>query len=94
MGKTWTTVFTNSIASNESEAEKTRRMQKASNMIKNTSVSTDSKERIKHCKDMDKIKKAEDKQLIEAYDSKKLKSKQLIRKAKALKKAAAAAAEA
>lgn len=90
MGKTWTTVFTNSIASNESEAEKTRRMQKASNMIKNTSVSTDSKERIKHCKDMDKIKKAEDKQLIEAYDSKKLKSKQLIRKAKALKKAAAA----
>ena len=88
MGKTWTTVFTNSIASNESEAEKTRRMQKASNMIKNTSVSTDSKERIKHCKDMDKIKKAEDKQLIEAYDSKKLKSKQLIRKAKALKKAA------
>ena len=92
MGKTWTTVFTNSIASNESEAEKTRRMQKASNMIKNTSVSTDSKERIKHCKDMDKIKKAEDKQLIEAYDSKKLKSKQLIRKAKALKKAAAAEA--
>ena len=91
MGKTWTTVFTNSIASNESEAEKTRRMQKASNMIKNTSVSIDSKERIKHCKDMDKIKKAEDKQLIEAYDSKKLKSKQLIRKAKALKKAAAEA---
>lgn len=91
MGKTWTTVFTNSIASNESEAEKTRRMQKASNMIKNTSISTDSKERIKHCKDMDKIKKAEDKQLIEAYDSKKLKSKQLIRKAKALKKAAAEA---
>ena len=91
MGKTWTTVLTNSIASNESEAEKTRRMQKASNMIKNTSVSTDSKERIKHCKDMDKIKKAEDKQLIEAYDSKKLKSKQLIRKAKALKKAAAEA---
>ena len=91
MGKTWTTVFTHSIASNESEAEKTRRMQKASNMIKNTSVSTDSKERIKHCKDMDKIKKAEDKQLIEAYDSKKLKSKQLIRKAKALKKAAAEA---
>ena len=91
MGKTWTTVFTNSIASNESEAEKTRRMQKASNMIKNTLVSTDSKERIKHCKDMDKIKKAEDKQLIEAYDSKKLKSKQLIRKAKALKKAAAEA---
>lgn len=88
MGKTWTTVFTNSIASNETEAEKTRRMQKASNMIKNTSVSTDSKERIKHCKDMDKIKKAEDKQLIEAYDSKKLKSKQLIRRAKALKKAA------
>ena len=91
MGKTWTTVFTNSIASNESEAEKTRRMRKASNMIKNTSVSTDSKERIKHCKDMDKIKKAEDKQIIEAYDAKKLKSKQLIRKAKALKKAAAAA---
>ena len=91
MGKTWTTVFTNSIASNESEAEKTRRMQKASNMIKNTSVSTDSKERIKHCKNMDKIKKAEDKQLIEAYDAKKLKSKQLIRKAKALKKAAAEA---
>ena len=91
MGKTQTTVFTNSIASNESETEKTRRMQKASNMIKNTSVSTDSKERIKHCKDMDKIKKAEDKQLIEAYDSKKLKSKQLIRKAKALKKAAAEA---
>ena len=91
MGKTWTTVFTNSITSNESKAEKTRRMQKASNMIKNTSVSTDSKERIKHCKDMDKIKKAEDKQLIEAYDSKKLKSKQLIRKAKALKKAAAEA---
>ena len=91
MGKTWTTVFTNSIASNESEAEKTRRMQKASNMIKNTSVSTDSKERIKHCKDMDKIKKAEDKQLIEAYDAKKLKSKQLIRKAKALKKVAAEA---
>ena len=91
MGKTWTTVFTNSIASNESKAEKTRRMQKASNMIKNTSVSTDSKERIKHCKDMDKIKKAEDKQLIEAYDAKKLKSKQLIRKAKALKKAAAEA---
>ena len=91
MGKTWTTVFTNSIASNESEAEKTRRMQKASNMIKNTSVSTDSKERIKHCKDMDKIKKAEDKQLIEAYEAKKLKSKQLIRKAKALKKAAAEA---
>ena len=91
MGKTWTTVFTNSIASNESEAEKTRRMQKASNMIKNTSVSIDSKERIKHCKDMDKIKKAEDKQLIEAYDAKKLKSKQLIRKAKALKKAAAEA---
>ena len=91
MGKTWTTVFTNSIASNESETEKTRRMQKASNMIKNTSVSTDSKERIKHCKDMDKIKKAEDKQLIEAYDAKKLKSKQLIRKAKALKKAAAEA---
>ena len=91
MGKTWTTVFTNSIASNESEAEKARRMQKASNMIKNTSVSTDSKERIKHCKDMDKIKKAEDKQLIEAYDAKKLKSKQLIRKAKALKKAAAEA---
>ena len=91
MGKTWTTVFTNSIASNESEAEKTRRMQKASNMIKNTSISTDSKERIKHCKDMDKIKKAEDKQLIEAYDAKKLKSKQLIRKAKALKKAAAEA---
>ena len=91
MGKTWTTVFTNSIASNESEAEKTRRIQKASNMIKNTSVSTDSKERIKHCKDMDKIKKAEDKQLIEAYEAKKLKSKQLIRKAKALKKAAAEA---
>ena len=91
MGKTWTTVFTNSIASNESEAEKIRRMQKASNMIKNTSISTDSKERIKHCKDMDKIKKAEDKQLIEAYDAKKLKSKQLIRKAKALKKAAAEA---
>ena len=91
MGKTWTTVFTNSIASNESEAEKTRRMKKASNMIKNTSVSTDSKERIKHCKDMDKIKKAEDKQLIEAYDAKKLKSKQLIRKAKALKKVAAEA---
>lgn len=91
MGKTWTTVFTNSIVSNESEAEKTKRMQKASNMIKNTSISTDSKERIKHCKDMDKIKKAEDKQLIEAYDAKKLKSKQLIRKAKALKKAAAAA---
>ena len=92
MGKTWTTVFTNSIASNESEAEKTRRMQKASNMIKNTSVSTDSKERIKHCKDMDKIKRAEDKQLLEAYDAKKLKSKQLIRRAKALKKAAAAEA--
>ena len=91
MGKTWTTVFTNSIASYESEAEKNRRMQKASNMIKNTSVSTDSKERIKHCKDMDKIKKAEDKQLIEAYDAKKLKSKQLIRKAKALKKATAEA---
>ena len=91
MGKTWTTVFTNSIASNESETEKTRRMRKASNMIKNTSVSTDSKERIKHCKDMDKIKKAEDKQLIEAYDAKKLKSKQLIRKAKALKKATAEA---
>ena len=87
MGKTWTTVFTNSIASNESEAEKTRRMQKASNMIKNTSVSTDSKERIKHCKDIDNIKKAEDKQLVEAYDAKKLKSKQLIRRAKALKKA-------
>ena len=91
MGKTWTTVFTNSIASNESEAEKNRRMQKASNMIKNTSVSTDSKERIKHCKDIDNIKKAEDKQLVEAYDAKKLKSKQLIRKAKALKKAAAEA---
>ena len=87
MGKTWTTVFTNSTASNESEAEKTRRMQKASNMIKNTSVSTDSKERIKHCKDIDNIKKAEDKQLVEAYDAKKLKSKQLIRRAKALKKA-------
>lgn len=91
MGKTWTTVFTNSIVSNESEAEKTRRMQKASNMIKNTSISTDSKERIKHCKDMDNIKKAEDKQLVEAYDAKKLKSKQLIRRAKALKKATAEA---
>ena len=92
MGKTWTTVFTNkNIASNESEAEKTRRMQKASNMIKNTSISTDSKERIKHCKDIDNIKKAEDKQLVEAYDAKKLKSKQLIRRAKVLKKAAAEA---
>lgn len=89
MGKTWTTVFTNSIASSETEAEKSKRMQKASNMIKNISVSTDSKERIKHCKDMDKIKKAEDKQLLEAYDAKKLKSKRLIRRAKALKKAAA-----
>lgn len=92
MGKTWTTVFTNSIASNETGAEKNKRMQKASNMIKNTSVSTDAKERIKHCKDMDNVKKAEDKQLIEAYDVKKLKSKQLIRRAKALKKAAAAEA--
>lgn len=92
MGKTWTTVFTNSIASNETRAEKNKRMQKASNMVKNTPVSTDSKERIKHCKDMDKIKRAEDKQLLEAYDAKKLKSKQLIRRAKALKKAAAAEA--
>lgn len=91
MGKTWTTVFTNSIASNETRAEKNKRMQKASNMVKNTPVSTDSKERIKHCKDMDKIKRAEDKQLLEAYDAKKLKSKQLIRRAKALKKAAAEA---
>ena len=91
MGKTWTTVFTNNIASNETRAEKNKRMQKASNMVKNTPVSTDSKERIKHCKDMDKIKRAEDKQLLEAYDAKKLKSKQLIRRAKALKKAAAEA---
>ena len=83
----WTLVGTNALGfgDQETKEQKARRMQKFDNMIRNTNVKTE--EELK--KDADKAFKAEQERkdaLVAAYDAKKLKSKDAIKEARAIKR--------
>lgn len=83
----WTLVRTNALGfgDQETKEQKARRMRKFDNMIRNTKVKTE--EELK--KDADKAFRAEQERkdaLVAAYDAKKLKSKDAIKEARAIKR--------
>ena len=93
MAKDWTLVGTNDLnfGNTESERDKVKRLQKFQKAIRNVkSLSYEDLE--KQSKTRYEQTLVNDAALIQAYDEKKLKSEGLIKKAKALKKKAEAAA--
>lgn len=86
MPKGWTFVGTNDIGfgKTETRAEKTRRMRKFDNLIRNTSVLSYD-EMVKENDQLFNEQTATNAALLQAYNDKKLKSKELIKKARRLK---------
>ena len=81
MKEKWTAVSTNKLVS----GDKVNSLS-AANIVKNVKRKT-YEELEKSCKESYKAKQERENSLVQAYDDKKLKSKALIKEAKALKKA-------
>ncbi len=85
MAKGWTLVGTNGIefSSTETLQDKRRREHKFNNFIRNTKRQT-LKEMAEESERLFEQKKEQERNLLEAFNNKKLKSKALIKKAKSL----------
>lgn len=88
MAKEWTTLGTNALEvfNLTSKYEKIKREKKFKDAIKNTPVLKKYSELEEQVGKDEKLAENRKKQLLEAYDKKVLKSKRLIKEAKALKK--------
>lgn len=95
MSKGWTLVGTNALefGNTETRQERARREQKFNNAIRNAQSVTIEQMK-KESEKLFDAKNAENVQLLQAFNDKKLKSKALIKKAKALKKKKKVTAEA
>lgn len=83
MAKNWKEIGNNGLYSNETQQEKDRRMRKFDNVIRNT-VRLKEDELIAKTAESYEEREARKSQLLQAYADKKLRSKDLIKKAKGL----------
>lgn len=89
MPKGWTLFGTNALefGNTETRQERVRREARFANAIRNTPVNKMTEEEAKeHSEKLFEAKQMSNAQLLQAFKEKKLKSKKLIKKAKALKK--------